>query len=275
MNPQVELLSIQPPAASNPLPVFLTIRLAVRNLASNSHDFIALAAIPMLLDIAVTLIYTLVPAGSANDLGFFTAANLLQVVHAFLTLFFLSIFSVAWFRHQITGRRERGTRFQFVVGRRELRYYFYFTVFALSLFIPPVLLASLAIPLAHMTGEPGITLGAISALLVIVCVTIAVRASLAFPAMAMGRDRGYAASWQQTKGSSWRLFSVLLVLILPAVAFYALIAQIESGGVALVVILLAATKIVAYLQCALIAAALALAYTWLVQSWDRGADVSD
>lgn len=258
-------MSVFPPAAARPLPVLLTARLAVRNLLRNPRDLLALAALPLALDIAASLLYLLVPLGNAGELGFFSLAGLWRLFIIFLSLFISSVFIVAWFRYQITGRRESPARLPFVVGRRELRYYFYFTVFAFSLFIPPMLVVTFAIPLAHLTGEPEIAMGVVGGFLVIVCVTIAIRASLFFPAMAMSRDRGYAASWRQTKGSSWRLFIVLVLLSIPYLAYFLLIPG-QASGMATTIILLVVSAGVFYLQTALIVSALALAYTWLVES---------
>jgi len=254
------------PTSPQKLPIILTAKLAFRNVSGNMRMFFTLATIPMVLSLICSLIGPVMLMGNGGEQNISLAGAAGFFIVALATLFFPIVFIVAWHRFLITGTRESGARVQFAVGKREFRYFGFLLLLSVGMAIPLVALMAVIMPAQSGQGSPSIASLAIFALLVFVYVLIAVRVSLRFPAIAVDRDKGFVAAWRQTKGSGWRLFFTLVIVCIPFAILNALMAEVESGSLASTVILLGVLTVVSYLQSALVASVLALAYTWLVEA---------
>jgi len=262
-------LIIRRATKSKQLPVFLTAKIAATNVLENLKYFGALAAIPMASTVACTLIVGFLFTDLPNASGILAAGPYGAVLIGLLDLFFCSVFVVAWFRFQITGRGENVPKPRFVVNRRTNQCITHLLVF-FYLYLGTLL--TIAVFLRSALRDNGAFLfvsWALPGVLVIAGLLVAVRTSLQFPEIAMGHYKGLLPGWRQMRGTTWRLSAVLLIICAPFVGVDILIYGMEINSRADAIIFVLIVTGVSYVQTALIVSTVSLAYTWLGNSQEE------
>lgn len=120
-----------------------------------------------------------------------------------------ALFAVACHRFVLIDE-HRTLRERFVVGLRELRFLGWLIGASLIMFVVQALVISTLINLPGMEGGNGN--GAFKAMQQIGSIPayyVLGRISLVFPATAIDRPAGLAASWRMTQGNGWRMFVVV------------------------------------------------------------------
>lgn len=249
------------------LPIWLTAQLAFRNVFGNLRTFFALATIPMVLTLVCAFLGPGLISGGGEGQVLSPGIFLGFLIAMLATVFFASVFFVAWHRFIITGTRDSKAPLQLIMGRRELRFFWILLLLSFMLAIPVVIFMNVFLYPAVESGGVDGTFWVLFAVMLIGIALVSIRVSVRFPAIAMDRDKGFRAAWRQTKGSTWRIFVALVIVCLPIVVLELLLGQIPAEGDFATIILMVISTVLSFLQHALIASVLSLAYTWLVPSW--------
>jgi hypothetical protein len=181
----------------------------------NLKPFFALATIPIILTTGLWVVEF------AHHGGPYAAALENHDVDAWSYLdslaneFVWSVFAVGWHRYVLYGFRDTTAATQFYVGHRELRFFFYTVIFLVPYTVAMTFLqAKIFLYFDNPTSAAMYT-----ALLLIILFVFWFRCFLIFPAVAVDCDEGLAVAWAQLVGSSWSLFSALIIILVPLLIF--------------------------------------------------------
>ena len=178
------------------LPVWSTISEAYVLVFKRLTDFVALAAVLILIGIAGFTIIIL-----------FSAPGFIVIIIMFLTTGVpWIVFLVAWHRFVLIGRRDTHRPVEFHLGRREVKFFGYGVVLALYVVILFVIFLSILLTLGieDITTSWGLWLR--QGIAGILLVLLSVRFLFFFPAIAVGDDTGVKTAWKQSGSIAWRLF---------------------------------------------------------------------
>lgn len=142
-------------------------------------------------------------------------------------------FLVSWYRVIIDGPQAVAGRPPFSFGRPEGRFLLWALLLGLVLAVPMIIAGAVAIPFA--TGElPGNQVPLLPVLLAvfffILLVLASLRLSLIFPAIAVEEPASFARAWDISKGNSFRLFGLAVVVHLPALLMGGIVELLVIGA---------------------------------------------
>jgi hypothetical protein len=192
-------------ANTGKLPVWRTIVRAWAIVFRRLNIFFALAAIPM----ALTWLVQFIGADLVESWGLPGRARI--VIEEPFRWVFWTVFSVAWHRYALLGRRDSGAVFQFKLGAREIR----FMTYAAILSIP---LLGARIPLLYFgdrAAELPLPYLVLVLVLVVTGITVGIRFSFVFPSVSVERRTGLKQAWGETSGSGWRIFWASFLASIP------------------------------------------------------------
>ncbi len=268
-------------SADTKLPVWRTVGNAYTMTFANLGSFLALAAIPIALAymiwIASAALGVIIPPQGDETLtttGLDLLMSLCQVVVGI-------VFTVAWIRFMLLGRRDSMAPVQFRLGRREGKFVLYvllyFLILVLILTVPYAAIAiaknfhdavirAVAFPLIAQISILMLVLLSLIAGVVAVIV-VYTRCIFVFPAIALDDAMGLRASWKRTKGNAWRIFAGMLFTYLPigtpalVISWFITKALIAGGDVPIWVYIAAfAMVVVGYLGSAAMFSVVAIAF---------------
>jgi hypothetical protein len=243
------------------LPVGRLVRHAYLDTIGNARGLLRVGGLWLLLSWALLL---LARGGSAL---FTAAADLAVTIGA-------AAIAVAWHRHILLN--EPLTRRMAPLDARVARYFVLTVLVALLMSTLPALVLVLTGGAALLGADAGASdpagpgpLLLLAPLTALVCLYVALRLQLVFPATAIGdAATSFARSWALTRGHGWRLMLGFLLITLPVgiVAIGAAIllgwAAAATGSIALGALADLAAVGNAWLQAPLIASFLSYVYIW-------------
>ncbi len=192
-------------ARTGKLPVWRTIGRAYAIVFRRFGQFVAIAAIP------IVLTYLVQVTGWEIVNGWGLSPRWRIVIEEPFRWLFWVVFSVAWHRYALLGHRDSARPFQFHLGSREVR----FMIYAAALAIP---LLAARVPLLYHGGDllklPPQMLVVVAGLTVI-GIWLGIRFSFIFPSVSVERKTGFRQSWGETKGSGWRIFWASFLASIP------------------------------------------------------------
>ena len=270
-----------PKPSKSKLPVWRTAGEAYAFIFRNPGVFVSLAAIPLALSLPLGFAMLLVQPITPDDYqtyltesAFFGWWDLVNIIHQLIW----AIFAVSWHRFVLLGRKDSTGPVQFLLRRRELRFFLYTLIFLLPFYIVSVLSRSV---FGRVFREPSMEtfqssfdvlmiLGGVMvvAFIIMICCT------LIFPAIAVDSDRGFGTAWRQLRGSTWRLIWALVIVVAPFLPVSGAIAQVtvpmlmDAASGADVswtafILLLAVNSLLGFLLAAVAVTVLSLAYRHL------------
>lgn len=140
-----------------------------------------------------------------------------------ITYFLASLpFLVSWYRIVIDGPQSVAGTPPIGFGRAEGRFLLWALVLGLVLAVPMVIAGAVAIPFAtgELSGNQVPLLPVLLAVFFFILLVLAsLRLSLIFPAIAVEEPASFARAWDMSKGNSFRLFGLAVVVHLPAILF--------------------------------------------------------
>jgi len=192
-------------ARTGKLPVWRTIGRAYAIVFRRMGPFVAIATLPIILT------YLIQVAGSEIVSGWDLPGRARIVIEEPFRWIGWTVFSVAWHRYALLGRRDSKKPFQFRFGWREIRFMIYAALLSI-----PLLLAR--VPILYYGDKaqnlpPGFL--ALVLLLTVVGIGLGIRFSFIFPSVSVERRTGFKQSWRETKGSGWRIFAASFIASIP------------------------------------------------------------
>ena len=228
------------------LPMWRTAKASYMALFRNAGLALRLAIVPYVLGFLPLLVLTYFTSGSTLA----DAAVLTELgVSGFVLFYLSSLISAlavipmitAWHRLVLLGHGHSDARLSYSVDRTEWTY-----LLKLILYFLVVFLISLALFFAMFVGLSGIevltqssssyfgtiTVVGISVLMIagyIYYVGLVLRLCMVFPAAAIGAQLGFAEAWRLTRGNTWRLVAVFLVVLIPVTAGSIVVSLVTLG----------------------------------------------
>ena len=208
-------MTAPPPGPVTDLPVGATAAAAYRAFFAQLRFLPRAVAVPFLMSILLSIAALLIVDLSA----FF----------AILSLVPYTLFGVTWYRLNLFGPGPATTGFGLTWGKPHwqfLRYVILMTL--LNLIALPIYAAPLAGAAQAGTGL-GLSAAVFSLGVIIALAYVMLRVSFVFPAAAAGEDYGLKHAWRHSTGQGWRLLIGLFFVMLPLIAFMALLAPLISA----------------------------------------------
>ncbi|MEK0083481.1 hypothetical protein [Benzoatithermus flavus] len=240
------------------LPVVRLVRHAYLDAIGNARGLFQVGGLWLLLSWALLLL------ARNGSVFFMAAADLAVTVGA-------AAIAVAWHRHILLN--EPLTKRMAPLDARVARYFVLTVLVALLMSTVPALVFVLSGG-AFLAAGPGAAAPGLGPLLsgplaALVCLYLALRLQLVFPATAIGDETTtFRRSWELTRGHGWRLLLGFLLIALPVAAVTIGLAILlnraaeATGSLAVSALADLAAVGNAWLQAPLIASFLSYVYTW-------------
>lgn len=205
------------------LPVWRTVKAAYLVILHNPKLAIKLAIIPLIFWTLPILIQSYLWSGmTLGDVAMSMQSdiNIVSLIYAISIVGFVAMIPMitAWHRLVILGHDHPKARISYSIQNTEWSYLWKAVLFILLcfLFMLPAIIVPIVIGLAmsSMSGfHAALIIVVILAMLPIYAFIL--RASLVFPAAAIGNSLGFRESWRLTKGNTWRVIFAIILAALP------------------------------------------------------------
>ncbi len=200
-----------PQEALRKLPVFQTVAEANAMVFRNLPNLAKAAALPYALSLGINFMQQ----GGTGSLAWSLILILLGLIPE-------TYFAVAWHRFTLLGPKRAAPSLLPPLAPRHWRFLAYAIVMLMISALPIVGGFSVVESFRGLDGQPSPELAAEAAgamllviALLVVAVVLTLRLLFVFPAVAVDESYGLSDSWRHTRGQALRLFSGLLLLVVP------------------------------------------------------------
>lgn len=205
------------------LPVWRTVKAAYLVIFHNPKLAIKLAAVPLAFSILPLLIQTYLWSGMTAEevaLSMQSDFNIVALIQVVSVLGFLAMIPMitAWHRLVILGHAHPDARISYGIKKTEWSYLGKLILFGLlcALFMVPAIVVPVIIG-AALPSAGGFHIAVIAIMIIAMLFIYAFifRASLVFPAAAIGESLSFRESWRLSKGNTWRIIFTTILAALP------------------------------------------------------------
>ncbi len=252
----------------NNLPVWLTAVDAYGSCVVNLPTFSRVALIPLCLTVLIGFASGFVAAWTGHADQFLDPFSPLSVFVVSIQRIFWIIFAVAWHRFILLGRGRARTTSGIDIKQRELDFFAYaLAIFFISVGPYYAIMMRMITPVGWL------------ALVLLywpwLMLPLVARMILVLPAAAIERRISFAQAWAMTRGSTWRVVSIMVLCGLPLSILlqltYPPLLLSVAGSFPLVMLVEMAGTIIVFLQIAVAASGLSLTYRWFSQRGEQEA----